>query len=152
MLILFATALRNNEAANIRLSDCKKWREPGTGNLMLHITVKAMKNMARDQSHVRAIPWDFLAIGPRMVNHVTTHGLPQGSFLLRCPPQGNAPWSVEPDCPYTQAGECVKRLMGPGAQTHGGRRGCVQLFRSLGASDTEINEFARWRSDKMIKE
>ena len=42
--------------------------------------------------------------------------------------------------------------MGPGAQTHGGRRGGVQLFRSLGASDTEINEFARWRSDKTIKE
>ena len=119
---------------------------------MLHIVIREMKNMARGQHHVRAVPWEYLSIGPRIMEHVNKHGLPRDSFLLRCPPMGTAPWEAKPNGPYTQAGECVKRLFGPQAQTHGGRRGCIQLLRSLGASDTEVNEFARWKSDKTIKE
>ena len=145
VLLLFVTGFRVSEATHVRVTDCSQWREPASGKIMLHIVIREMKNMARGQHHVRAVPWEYLSIGPRIMEHVNKHGLPRDSFLLRCPPMGTAPWEAKPNGPYTQAGECVKRLFGPQAQTHGGRRGCIQLLRSLGASDTEVNEFARWK-------
>ena len=152
MLFLFVTAFRVSEATAVRLSDLSSWVEPSTGRRMLNIVIHESKNMPTGQSFVRSIPWEYLSIGDRILQHIHWHGMPSDSYLLRAPPSGNAPWECKPDGRYTQAGNCIKRLIGPTYRTHGARRGHVQLLSNQGASDRQIMDIINWRSPRTVRD
>ena len=119
---------------------------------MQHVTIPDMKYMPVGQVHVRAVPWEYLSTGDRILHHINHHKMPLASYLLRAPPSGIAPWACKPDGAYKNAGTCVKRLLGAQTKSHGARRGGIQLLAAQGASVQTLCDFVAWRSPKSAGE
>ena len=152
LLTLFCAALRVGEATHLLASDIEDWTDPSNNRRMVLLRIKDMKNMDKGEVHTRVIPWEFLKYGERIQFYLERHKLPQGSYLLRAPPSGSVDWAAKPNCPYTNASHCVKKLLGNSHKTHGGRRGQAQEWANQDAPPHVLKDATGWRSDDSLRE